>query len=65
MVVSEVLREGIPVGISFNKYVETEKFTGFTKGLMIPDELIPEFLKLFTKIDLELALDEKEDDEQP
>lgn len=44
-------------GFTIGKYVESEAYTGFTKGgVGIPDDNIVEFLKLFGKENLEKAL---------
>lgn len=45
-------------GYSISKYIESETYTGFTKGgAAIPDDSIVEFLKLFGKENLQEALD--------
>lgn len=58
VVLSEVYREEKLVGHTLNKYVTTEAFTGFSKGVFIPDDLTVEVLKLFPKEDLKLALED-------
>lgn len=49
VVVSEVMKGGKVVGYSINKYVDTDSFTGFTKGIMVPIGKVEEFLRLFKR----------------
>jgi len=49
IVISETYKEGKLVGYNINKWIETEHFTGFTKGLLIPKDLLPSFLALFPR----------------
>jgi len=58
VVLSELYRDGKHVGFSLNKYVTSEEYTGFGKGVYIPEDLFIEFLKIFPKEDLQLALEE-------
>ena len=55
IVISETYREGKLVGYNINKWIDTETFTGFTKGIFIPKDLLTNFLILFPKDSLELA----------
>lgn len=57
LVFSEVHRDGKLVGFSLNRYVTSEAFTGFTKGIFIPEDLFIEFLKIFPKEDRKLSLE--------
>jgi len=60
IVVSEVIDEkNFVKGFSINKYISAENFTGFSKGVYIPEDMLNEFLKVFDKEDLELALSQK------
>lgn len=59
IVISRCYRGGDYRGVSVNKYVTSEDYTGFSKGTFIPEENIVPFLKLFDKGDLQDALNEK------
>ena len=56
IVLSGVYRDDKLTGYSLNKYVTSEQYTGFGKGVYIPEDLLIEFLKLFSKGDLQSAL---------
>lgn len=56
VVLSEVYYDDKLTGYSLNKYVTTEEYTGFSKGVYIPEDLLIEFLKLFPQGDLQSAL---------
>lgn len=57
LVMSEVYEGRECKGILLSKYITTEKYTGFAKGgVLIPSDSTIDFLKLFPKEDLELAL---------
>lgn len=56
VIFSEVHRDGKLTGYTLNKYITTEQYTGFTKGIFIPDDMLTDFLKLFPKDELQLAL---------
>ncbi len=60
VVLSEVYRDKELQGFSITKYVTSEKYTGWSKGIFIPEDLLIEFLKLFNREDLECALSDKE-----
>ncbi len=47
-------------GFSINKYIESIKFTGFTKGIFVPDDCLARFLAIFSEDDLRFALENKE-----
>lgn len=55
IVLSETYREGKLVGYNINKWIDTKDFTGFTKGIFIPKDLLTNFLYIFPKDDLDLA----------
>lgn len=60
IVLSEMHRNGNLDGYLVNKYIVTEKYTGFgAGGVTIPEERIVEFLKLFPKDLLKDALEGK------
>lgn len=59
IVLSEVYREEKMTGYSLNKYIKTEDYTGYSRGIFIPDDMVAEFLKLFPKDILELAQGEE------
>lgn len=57
VVLSEVYRDKELRGFTIGKYITTLTYTGFAKGAVyIPEDLLPDFLKLFPKDDLQLAL---------
>ena len=60
IVVSDIWEGDKLKALNINKYIVSQKYTGFTQGTPIPNEMIPSFLALFNKEDLELALAEKE-----
>jgi hypothetical protein len=51
LVISDVVKDGELIGLSFNKYIESEKYTGFTKGFMVPMELLDEVVEIIQKED--------------
>jgi hypothetical protein len=57
-VLSGLRRNGKIVGLSMNKHVVSEKFTGFGKGVYVPNELITDFLKLFGRDELKAAIED-------
>ena len=59
VVLSELHNDDKLIGYTINKYVTSEKFTGFAKGAYIPVDMMIDFLKLFPKEMLEDALEEK------
>ena len=59
VVVSNMLNDKEHRGYTIGKYIESEAYTGFTKGgVSIPDDNIVEFLKLFGKENLQYALED-------
>jgi len=56
LVLSEVHSGEKLRGYAVSKYVTSEEYTGWSKGIFIPEDLLIEFLMLFDKEDLELAL---------
>lgn len=58
VVLSEVHRNDKLQGFSLNKYVTSDEYTGFGKGVFIPDDKLIDFLKLFGPEDLQYALDD-------
>ena len=56
VVLSELYRDGKFRGYSITKYVTSDEYTGWSKGVFIPEDMIIDFLKLFPKDDLEFAL---------
>jgi hypothetical protein len=59
-VLSEVVKSGKKTGYQINTYLTTETFTGYTRGLSLPEEMVVDYLSLFSEEDLQLALDSKE-----
>ncbi len=57
LVLSETKKEDRVIGLSVTKYIVSEKYTGFSKGIYIPEDSLIEFLKLFPKEDLQSALE--------
>ena len=60
VILSEFRRNGKLVGYYINKYVTTEKFTGYTKGIFIPIDELTSFLMLFPQEQLAYAIEDKE-----
>jgi len=58
LVLSEVHKEDKLTGYSITKYITSTSYTGFSKGVYIPEDYLIEFLKLFSKENLEYALDD-------
>ena len=50
VVVSTVTKDGCIEGITVNTYVTTAKFTGYTRGVFIPNDKIGGFAKLINEI---------------
>lgn len=50
-------------GYFLNTYITTLKYTGPTKGLFLSEDIVVDYLSLFPKEDLELALSAKEQKE--
>jgi len=65
VVLSELHRNGQLQGYSLNKYVTTPEYTGFGKGVFVPDEKLIDFLVLFGAENLEYALDQIPEDSPP
>jgi len=57
IVLSQVYRDGSCQGLSISKFITTDKYTGFGKGVYIPLADSPDFLHLFPKDDLQDAVD--------
>jgi len=58
VVVSEVYGDDKKLaGFSINKYIESERYTGFTKGVYVPADMLPDFLRIFGEEDLKFALE--------
>ena len=55
LILSEAYRGKDLRGYSISKYIISEKYTGYSRGIFIPEDLLYEFLKLFPKEDLKLA----------
>jgi hypothetical protein len=60
VVVSKCLRSGEFRGYSVTKYITSPEYTGWAKGLFIPEEGMVEFLSLFDVGDLEEAVRQKQ-----
>ena len=56
VVLSELYRDRKFTGYSITKYVTSDEYTGWSKGVYIPEDMIIDFLKLSPKDDLEFAL---------
>ena len=50
VVVSKVVEDGELIGVNINKYVTTDKYTGFAKGVFVPTERIDDFKQLIARI---------------
>lgn len=57
VVISQVYRGAECKGISISKFITTEKYVGFGKGVYLPNEDIASFLKLFPREELQWAID--------
>jgi len=57
IVISIARRDGKLIGYNINRYVNTEGFQGFTKGILIPDDMLAPVLALFPRDSLTLAMD--------
>jgi len=55
IVLSEVHKEGGMTGYNINRFVNTDGFKGFTKGISIPPDMLTDFLKMFPKDNLTMA----------
>ena len=47
IVISEMNKNGKLYGYAVNKYITSEKYTGFAKGITIPLDKLQDFLKSF------------------
>lgn len=46
VVISNAVENGKKVGVTINKYIATDKYTGFGKGVMIPVKNVKQVIKL-------------------
>ena len=46
VIVSKTLKDGELTGYSISKFIDTEDYQGFAKGIFVPKDQYPEFLKL-------------------
>jgi len=46
VVLSRTLKDGNLTGYSLNKFIDTEDYQGFAKGIFIPKEKYEDFLKI-------------------
>ncbi len=62
-VLSTMKKETTLIGYSIGRYIDSEGYTGFTKNpIVIPEDLVVEFLKMFELSDLEAAAGSKAND---
>lgn len=61
VVLSEVLKGKDVTGFSTNKFVKSERFEGFTKGIFIPEDCIQDYLALYDIDDLQSAIEKKKE----
>lgn len=50
LVVSSCTDKGLMVGVNINKYITSEKYTGYTKGVLIPVDKLKEFTDELSKL---------------
>ena len=55
IVLSKVTKDGEISGYNINRFVDTEGFKGFTKGILVPPDMLTDFLKMFPKDNLTMA----------
>ena len=46
VVISQTMKEGEVTGLSLNKFISTDDYKGFAKGIFIPKTKYEDFLKL-------------------
>jgi len=59
VVVSELHRANKIAGYTVTRYIKSEEYEGWSKGVFVPLDRMVEFLKLFPKEMLEGALEEQ------
>lgn len=61
LILSEISEGKVIKGLNIGKFVTSERYTGFAPGgNFIPGDMVIDFLTLFSREDLELALDAKD-----